>query len=178
MSFSATRRQQHLMPAAERKLSMAQRMPQLITARAFLFIVGGFCLCFGLVAVLLDKQDTDHLIDTEIELNASALAHPTDTMTRVTGLSQDNQTLYFIIAGFGALTVLTALRLYHMPLIGPIFTLILFAGTFVGFLRFNHSDNVVFYVIASFLILAAHILAIRAGHLFNQSYARMGRLHE
>lgn len=177
MNHTSSSRGVKLPTQAERRLGMAQRMPQLATARALMFMVCGFCLAFGLIAWLFDERETRHRVAAEVALRAPLDADSV-TMARILNDSRDSQRLYVWIAIFGVIGLALAYRLYRFPLLAPVVVVVLFVSTFIAFLLLHHSDVPVYYVLGSFLMLAALIKAVYNGHLFQLSYARMGRRQE
>lgn len=153
------------------------RMSQLSSSRAIIFMIGIVCLIFGASSLVLERQQLEHRELAEIELTKSTTVG-TATMPSIAAISHDEQVLYAAIAGYGLLCLLLAKFLYHAPMTVPILAMIGFAGAYVVFWKFNHSESPTLYTISCLCILGALILTIRAGHQFHLSYARMGRPNE
>ena len=162
----------------ERRLRVAMRMSQLATARALIFIVGIACALFGFISLTLERQMVSHRLAAETELIEDEGGPEAGRQDRFHRVSKDEQSLYAAIAGYGLICLLLAKFLYHAPMMAPVLAMIGFAVAFAVFLKLNHSESPVLYTVSSLAILGALILAIRAGHQFQLSYARMGRPDE
>jgi hypothetical protein len=163
--------------SSERRLRVAMRMSQLASSRALIFIVGIVCGLFGGISLVLERQALEQRVQAEAELTQAGA--PTESaLTQLSAVSHDEQMLYAVIAGYGLLCLVLAKYLYHVPMMAPVLGLMGFVAAFIGFWKFNHSDSPVLYITSFLLILGALILAVRAGHQFRLSYARMGRPHE
>ena len=165
----------HLYPTpAERRFGMARRMPQLGNSRIMLLVVAAVCLGFGLAAFFIDSLTLRSYLSNEEALNGLTVQN-SEKLQRLHVESRDSQLLYLVTAGFGLVSLVLAIRLYHIPVAAPVATLVLFVATFITFLVLQHSAAIVWYVVVGFLMLAVIIKAVHSGRLFMQSYARMGR---
>lgn len=164
------------MPVSERRLIMARRMPQLNTSRALLFMVGILSLCFGIMAAYTEHQN---LKDQLLAENAIGQGSPSSLaiIHRLETTSAEDQRVFIIAGAFGLITTLLARFLYHIPLLGPVLGCFVLIGSAVTIFYYRSGESLP-YILASFLALAIYIVAIRAGHQFLESYARMGRSHE
>jgi hypothetical protein len=171
---SRSRRNYPPLPAEERRLGMARRMPQLATSRGLVFLVGAICLAFGLIALYLERDAKSRLLLADQALRASGQV--SQIIPEALALAtQRTQRFYGIIAAYGGITLGLAYALFRIPLVAPVIATILLALVFVSFLLLHRSDQPVWYVLGGFLLLSFLIKAIQNGHQFHQSYARMGR---
>ena len=171
MNALSSRRQSPLVNPVERRVSIATRTPQLVTSRSLLFMVGGLCIAFGVLALWLAQLEA-----SPEEKAAQQTAEVTDGGRAKA--AQETRWLHGIIASFGALVVVLTTQIYRAPLLVAVACTLLFVGTFTAFLLLHHSELPVLYVLASFVVLAVMIKALVSAGQFLQSFARMGRPDE
>ncbi len=162
--------------AAERRLRVALRMPLLATSQALIYIIGLVCALFGAGSWAVTHQSESYRQHLAAELGEVADAA---TLTSEMHLAvDDSQRLCVVICAYGLLCLGVGKFLYHAPLLVPIVATVGFIPTFYAFLKYNHSEELVIYILCALLILGALIISTRLGQQFRQSYARMGRPHE
>lgn len=157
-------------PLAERRINIAMRTPQLVTSRSLLFIAGGVCVAFGILALWLEQLNSVP--------GDSLLAPPQTAEITDGGRAQSvfqTRLLDLIILSFGIVTLLLASQIYRFPLAVAVLVSVLFTGVFVAFLMLNHSNLAALYVLASLGMLGVLIKAVHSALQFYQSFARMGR---